>query len=152
MATRYQGIVDFVWTDDGDFSVTSDVVPGQPTTTGGDFRDTKKMKYRGWLQRVQTRLESSKLDWQYLGVGANLDTFKGARNSRATGEAIKLRILNELTKDDLVRANEIKIDVMPLSTSQVGVMIMITPPGSGEQIIFTYSFSLKDTQTIPREV
>lgn len=150
---RFQGIVDLVWTDDGDFSLENDVPRGAlGERAGGDFRDTKKLKYRGWLQRVQTRLESSALDWQYLNVGANLESFRGAKNSKATGDAIKMRILNELTRDDLIRPHEMKIDVVPLSPTQIGVILIVTPPGSGEAITFTYSFSLKDTQVIPREV
>jgi hypothetical protein len=50
---RFEKIIDLYFSDDGDFSL------GQ----NGDLEDTQTYAYRGFMQRVLTRLMSKRREW-----------------------------------------------------------------------------------------
>jgi hypothetical protein len=152
MAPRYEKMVDLAWSDTGDFVLeTAFTTESLGTVIGGDFLDTKRMGLRAWIQRVKARLGSSRKDWQYLPIGADLENFTGASNSEATAEAIKSRIINVLSEDNLVRVEEMRVEVIPLSQSHLGVIIAVRPPGARQPIMLPYSIGLRDTHLVPRE-
>lgn len=153
MAARYGRINDLLWADDGDFVLQPQIRTGElGIPTGGDFADTKALKLRGWLQRVKTRLHSATQDWKYLGIGANLGNFISAKNTKETGDAIRERIINELTIDGLCYPQELRVEVVPLTPSYIGVVLAVRPPGSNQDVIITHGIGLRDTdQQIMRE-
>lgn len=154
MAERYGKMVDLLWADDGDFVIEPQVRrDALGDLTGGDFQDTKRLKYRAWLQRVNTRLVSAVNDWKYLGIGADLKSFMGAENSEKTSEFVRARIIDELTRDDLCRAKELQVEVIPLSPSYLGIIVAARPPGAREDVIITHGLGLRDTNAqVKREV
>ena len=153
MPARYEKINDLFWADDGDFVLEEQIRVGElGIPTGGDFMDTRKSHMRGWLQRVKTRLESATLDWQYLRIGANLQTYLAAENTVETANSLRQRLYNELSIDGLVLQSEMQIEVVPITESFLGVILAVTPPGTKDQVVLTHGVGLRDTnQQIMRE-
>ena len=153
MPARYAKIVDLFWADDGDFVLEEQIRTDElGIPVGGDFMNTKKAHMRGWLQRVNARLQSATLDWQYLRIGADLQNFLAAENTEATAEALRQRIYNELSKDGLVLYSEMDVQVIPMTESFLGVILAVQAPGSSNRIVLTHGVGLRDTnQQIMRE-
>lgn len=140
---RFNKINDLYFTESGDFVLG----------TNGDLEDTKNDFYRGFIQRIDTRMRSSKGDWRCTpDVGAGLTDFMGKRNTQELGRLIKSRIYTELYQDDLLRSAEVVVDVLPMSGTQVAIVLIITPPGTTGQIALTYTYSLKDNKIMLRNV
>jgi hypothetical protein len=134
-------IVDLYFTDTGDFVLGENL----------DFRDTKNDHLRGFLQKAVTRVMSSHGDWRLQPqVGANLQEFLGKQNNRATGEAIRSRVHNELVSSGLLRAGEFIVDVFPVTKSSVAVVIVVHHTRPELTITFTYDF--RDNKVSPRNV
>ena len=102
---QWEKIVDLYFTDKGDFALGDD----------GDLQDTKLFAYRGLIQMINTRLSSSKGEWALEPeVGAGLSSFRGKPNNQKVALQIKQRIVTELTSENLLRASEFFIDVLPV--------------------------------------
>jgi hypothetical protein len=140
---RMHEINDLYFSEAGDFFVDDN----------GDLRDTKFDAYRGLIQRVDTRILSSRGDWApEPGVGANLSDFLGKKNNARIGQAIKERIENELRQEDLLRAGEFAVDVVPIASEQIAILVIITPPGITGQITRLFSYSLRDNKIYLRSL
>jgi hypothetical protein len=141
MLKKYNESLDFYFSSNGDFCLDDT----------GMLKDTKNDKYRYFIQRVNNRLSSTHGDWSLAPrVGANLTDFLGSPNTAATGESIRRRVYTELTRDGFVSGKDLKVEVIPLSQSSVGIIINVTPPDTTSQVVLTYSYDYRDNKIVPR--
>lgn len=111
---------DFYFSDDGDFVLSANK----------DFQDTISSPYRSLAQEIKTILNKS------------LDDFLGKTNTLELSLKIKLRVITELTKYGLIAANDLNVDVIPLSNVSLLIKIFVR---SGNKItIFNHKFSTKE--------
>lgn len=137
---RYSDRRDIQFTLDGDIRVGPD----------GDLMGTRVGDYDGFIQAINKRLMSSRNDWALEpDVGANIAEFVGAPNTRETGDALRLRIMNELSRDNLVRAGDLSVDVLPVATSKVFVLVTVRAIGT-DTIRLAYTYDLRENRLIPR--
>ncbi len=140
---RLKDSVDLYFTETGDFFLD----------TNGDLADTSKDLYRGLVQRIDTRMKSSKQDWATQpSVGAGLTDFLGKRNTAELGQVIKSRVYSELYQEDLLRAGEVVVETFPISKTQVGISIIISPPRSSGRIALIYSYDMRDNKLMMRNL
>jgi hypothetical protein len=140
---RLDKIVDFYFTDSGDFCLD----------TNGDIKTTKNILYRGLLQRVLTRLQSQKGEWAtQRTIGANIGNFLGKPNTRAVATKIQNTIVAELSRDDLLRSSEYVVDIFPVSSSKIVIVIVISPARSSGELALTLTYDLRTNRLIPRNV
>lgn len=140
---RFEQIVDLYWTEAGDLALSQQ----------GDLRDTKTDAYRGFVQRIDTRVSSARGDWKTeLQMGAGLTDFVGKRNTPELAKAIRQRIYNELYQEDLLRASEVSVDVIPISGSKLAIAVIVKPPNATGQITRLYSYSLTDNKIYLRSI
>ena len=139
---RFNGIVDLHWYDSGDFSLDYN----------GDIKGTKTAdKYRAFIQRVKTVIESGVNDWPLEKVGAGLQNLLGMENTAEPASWIQKILSAELTKNDLLKTNEFKINIFPLSPNVLALFLTITLPDR-QEITLNYNYQLRDNKTIPRLV
>jgi hypothetical protein len=140
---RFEEIVDLYFSDSGDFLLS----------TSGDLEDTKKDHYRGFLQRVLTRIQSRRGEWATQpSVGANLGQFVGKPNTEEIAGKIRQTISSELVQDGLLRGTEFGVDVFPISKTQIAIAIIVNPPRVGGQIVLTLTYDTRDNRLIPRNI
>jgi hypothetical protein len=140
---RYQNIVDLLFSESGDF------VLGE----NGDLADTRSRAYRGFIQMVLNRIMSSKGDWPlHPDIGVGLNAFVGKPNTKVIADRIKQKIVSELSKDDLIRGNELIVDIFPVSSNAIAIGVIVSPPGSGRQINLVFTYDMRDNKLIPRNV
>lgn len=140
---RYNKIVDLYFSEDGDFALGKD----------GDLKDTSLEEYRGFIQMIDTSVRSSKGDWVLQNsIGADLSYYIGKPNTRRIGDAIASAIYSELYSEDLVRPDEVTIQVVPMTDSIVSIILFITPPFSNNRIVLSYSYNMKDNKLFYRKV
>lgn len=138
---RLDKINDLYYSEAGDFIVSPQ----------GDLLDTKLTAYRGFLQRIDTRVGSSKGDWDLQrSVGAGLTDFLGKVSSEQLALAVKRRVYDELYQEDLCRAGELTVDVLPIDKHSLAVTVIIKPPGATGQIVRLYTYSLSDNKIFIR--
>lgn len=140
---RFNKIIDVHFTDTGDFFLGE----------SGDLKDTKNDAYRGFLQRVLTRLQSSKGEWALQPtIGAGVSGMLGKPNTEATGVLIKNLIYTELLADNLLRAAEFVVDTFPINKYVIAFAIIISPPNSGGQVVLTLTYDTRDNRLVPRNI
>lgn len=140
---RMKEIVDLVYTESGDFFLGKN----------GDLADTKLDLYKGFIQRVHTRMSSGKGDWlTEPEVGVGLTTFVGKQNTAKVAEAIKRKVYSELLQDDLLRPAELVVDVLPVTEHEIAIALIITPPRSRQQLTLMYTYSVADNKVHLRSV
>lgn len=136
---RPRETVDLYFTDSGDFVLGDN----------GDFRDTKNDHLRGFVQRMVTRVMSNQGDWRLQPqVGANLQEFLGKQNTREVGDRVKQRVQSELIGGGVLRAQELLVDVIPLSSTSIAIIVVVQSTNPELQLTFTYDF--KDNKVLPR--
>lgn len=141
MANKYQSIIDLHFTDFGDFVKSSN----------GDLEDTKNIKNRGLIQKINTIVQSSKGEWSTnKNIGANVSGILGKRNTQEEAEKIRNSILIEILKEGLVSPEDLEVLVFPMSKSSLAIMINIRPTNSQEKVFLSYSYSVKDNRITPR--
>lgn len=136
--------IDLYWTEAGDLFLDADL---------GDIADTKDDFYRAFVQRVDTRMGSAKGDWKMQPhIGAGLTDFVGKKNSSRLARIIKQRVYTELIQDDLLRAGELTVDVLPITATKVAIGVVIVPPGSVQSITRMYTYDTRDNKVDLRSV
>lgn len=136
-----KNIVDIYFTPEGDFFLSDNE----------DLEDTTRYAYRGLIQKITTRMESSKGDWPLQqGVGADLNRFVGQPNTQVTGSNIVRAIQNELVGSGVLLASELLVEVVPLTQDIVGIILFITPAGSSRSIVLNFTYDLRDNKIVPR--
>lgn len=125
---------DLYFSDDGDFILSANK----------DLQDTSTNPHRSLIQGIKARLNFNRGEWPGRGndIGANLSDFYGKQNTETTGEQLKLRVINELTKGGFIAVNDLFVDVIPLDTHVLLVKILVR---AGNTIIpFNTRFSLRE--------
>jgi len=141
--SRFEKIIDLYFKEEGDFYLGDN----------GDLADTKNDLYRGFLQRVDTRMRSGKGDWSAQSqLGAGISDFLGKKNNEATARALKSRIYTELYQDDLLRATELTVDILPITSTAIVIALIIKPPASTGQVVIVYSYDLRDNKLMLRNI
>lgn len=144
MATRYKRGTDLYFTEDGDFYLDAET---------GDFEDTSLHQYRNFIQNVNTRVASSKRDWNLQrDVGLNLADFLGKPNTRENGARIRNRVYSELIRDNFIAPADLEVVVFPTGKTTVGIVLRITPPDEAAKITLTYSYNMQDNKVTPRNI
>lgn len=139
----YKDTTDLYFTEEGDFFLDRN----------GDFEDTKLHQYRGFLQRLLTRIMSDKGNWKHEStLGANISDFLGKPNTRAIGEQIKSRVFNEIVTQGFVQPSDVIINVFPVGEESVVISISITPPESTNRLILTLTYDMRDNKLVPRNI
>jgi len=77
--------------------------------------------------------------------------FAGKRNSAETGENIKEAVRRALVSGDFLSAEELVVDVFPLTEHAVASAILIAPVGGQEGVYLSYSFDFRDNKLVPRK-
>lgn len=134
--------VDLLFSDSGDFSLDS---------KRGDISDTTELLYRAFIQQILTRIESSRGDWKLEpNIGANLLNFAGKVNTPVLGNSIRLAVVNSLIQDSFIKSSELKVEVFPVSKTNIAILVLIQPKGVREQIRLAFTYDTKDNKIIPR--
>lgn len=140
---RFNKINDLYWSNDGDFVLGDN----------GDLEDTKWDAYRGFIQRVLTRMMSSRGDWSLQStVGAGLGAFVGRPNTQEIGLEVQQRVYAELQQEDLLMGRELQVQVFPTSATSIAIVLIINPPGSGGQTVLTFTYDMRDNKLVPRNI
>lgn len=139
----YKNNIDLYFTAEGDYVLSPD----------GDLLDTKRALYRGFIQQVLTRLQSSRNDWRdQPDTGANFGEFVGLPNTRETGDLIISRVSSELIREGLVSQNDLNVDVVPLNANSIMVLVTLIPPGSSQAAFLSFTYDMRDNKLIPRNI
>jgi hypothetical protein len=137
-------MTDLYFTEDGDFFLDRNT---------GDLEDTRLHQYRGFIQRVLTRVMSSHGEWaQQPTVGADLTSFLGKRNTAEVGNAIQRRVFSELIQDQLALPADLNVVVLPLDSHSIGIIVELRPPDVLQKVILTFSYNLRDNRIVPRSI
>lgn len=108
--------VDAAWSFDGDYQIGHD----------GDLKDTSSDYLLSVVNEIQTVVKSEFGDWaKDPNVGANLSDFVGEANDRDTGKAIEDRIRSRIVAIGIVRPEDLKIGVLPVSRHEVMISISV---------------------------
>lgn len=141
MANKYQSVVDLYFTENGDFFLGANE----------DLEDTKMQSYRGFVQRINTIVASTKGEWKFAkDLGANVSSILGKRNTQEEAEKLKTSLLTELLKNSFISSQDIAIYVFPLDKQTLAIILEIIPPGSEEKLFIKYSYSVRDNRITPR--
>lgn len=136
--------VDLVWTDAGDYTVD---------TVRGDLQDTTSLQYRAFVQQIVTRIQSSSGDWRLQpSVGTDLNRYLGKPNTSKLGADIKNSVMGSLTRGGMMSANELVVEVFPISKHQIAILLRIQPSGDREQIRLSFTYNSQDNKVIPRNL
>lgn len=142
--SRYKAVTDLYFTEDGDYYLDSD---------SSDLEDTKLHAYRGFIQRIDTYIRSTKREWkQQPTVGANINEFRGRRNSAELGERIRSRVISELVQGGLVAPADLNVIIFPLGPGSLALILQVRPPDVPDKIILTYSYDLRENRVVPRNL
>lgn len=104
---------DIFLTADGDFEITNT----------GDLRLVTDNDLIA--QYVRCVLDSSSPDWFYDEVGADLEDYLGEPNTRQTAESAKQKILTALTRDGLIAQEDILVEAVPISKTEIRFFVFI---------------------------
>jgi len=142
--SRFSDEVDLLFTIAGDFSLDGET---------GDFKDTSHNLLQSLAQQVQTVVSSSLGDWKTSPqVGANIAAFAGKPNTEETGMAVQAQVFQSLVSQIGLRPNELRVVVVPVSSTGIAVLIKINPIGQREEIIMSYTYDARDNKIVPRNV
>jgi hypothetical protein len=140
--SRFSREVDFLFSHAGDFFIDSEKE---------DIQDTSLLLERSLIQRLNNQLRSSSNSWRLEpGVGAGIADLAGRANSSETGAELERRVLGAITGPSLLRPNEVKVEVFPLSETQVGIYIEVAPANGRAKLFFNYYYDVKDNVIVPR--
>ncbi len=116
MAANYD-IIDLTYTWNGDYKIGHD----------GDLEDTSEDQIQSLIQEICDIVRSSIGDWEeHPNRAASLDDFIGEPNNRDTADAISARIKTALISNDLVRANDVSVRVIPVGIHQVMIVVSVS--------------------------
>jgi hypothetical protein len=113
------------------------------------------------INAIRLRLMSRSLgsgetrgDWRKRpAAGSRIFDFRGAPNDLETHSNIKSEIYRALTSDDLVKASELTIEVIPFSPYSVYVAVFVSSiSGNTDGAFLSFNYDLRDNKVIPRNV
>ena len=133
MPSNYDKI-DLRYTWNGDF------LPSEE----GDLADTSIDQIQTVIEMIQLVVNSAVADWrEHTGLGAGLEDFIGEPNLRETGDQIRDRIKSTLVINNIVREQDLSINITPVGNHAVLIIIKLaalaTPQNSMEDNVATIS-------------
>lgn len=141
MAYEYQK--DIFFTSEGDFVLGSNK----------DLKTTELDVYRGLIQRINKRIMSTHGDWPLQdSLGATLGDFVGMPNTRETGALLKSRISSELSRDSLLSAKDVQVNVFPISNTQILISIAVSLHSFNGFVNLQYTYDMRDNKLTPRNL
>lgn len=141
---KYKRCTDFYFTEDGDIVLDANT---------GDFEDTAMHQYRGFIQRLNTRIKSQKGEWNLQrDLGAGLTDFRGKPNTAAIGQRIQSRITSELIREGLVSPDHLEVVVFPTGKHELSIMLRITPPGTQTKLQLIFSYNMNENRIVERNL
>lgn len=106
-------LVDFEWSQDGDFVLRN-----------GDLADTNISVGRAFIQEIEDRVKSSFEDWKLLpDKGANIEDFHGEINNKDTWKQMEAAIAFSITKDGFLDQQNFLVTVAPISNTEAAARI-----------------------------
>ena len=140
---RYNEITDAYFTEAGDFFLSST----------NDLEDTKNYAYRGFIQRLDGQLRSSRNDWRLQpAIGVGLVNMLGEPNTRESGEIVKNMVESQLMQSRMVGPSELTIDVLPVGPTQLAIAVLVTPLSSAGQVNLIYTYDMRENKIVPRNI
>jgi hypothetical protein len=92
-------------------------------------------------QYVRCVLENVSVDWFYDNIGADLEDYLGEPNTRDTADAAAAQIQTALLKGGLISANDILIQPVPISKTEIRFFVFINT--GNPQLPMGFDVSLK---------
>ncbi len=112
---------DLFWTNRGDWALDN----------RGDLMDTSYNPLRSIVQEIRSIMEADTGDWAvYPQIGADLDSFLGEPNNRALAQEITARIKLAITSGNLIRSNDLLVDIIPVSNRMVRIQLRVNVAGT----------------------
>jgi len=107
---------------DLDFAIDDN---GNLSTRNGDI--ARHGSLDSMAKTIEWRLKTSRQEWRGVNpfIVAGLDEFRGHRNTKETGESMKVRIENALSADLFIHPTRLQVDVVPINAEEVRVFIKI---------------------------
>jgi hypothetical protein len=126
----FESIIDIKMTPDGDLSIKDEDLE---THNGIDW----------FISEVTKIIRTSNPDWKkYPNIGAGVEEFAGMPNTRETAMAIKERIHDKITAENLQYPGKLEVSVVPLDRHTISIYINLSVNGEFMQIskvIFDYN-------------
>lgn len=108
--------IDLAFSWDGDFSAAPN----------GDLLDTSDDHIVSLENEIRDEMKSEFGDWQlHPQRGANISEYRGEPNTREVGLSMRDRAYSRLVAAGLVRPEDLTIRVVPVSISQVMIIIRV---------------------------
>lgn len=143
MPSNYQLINDLYFTEDGDYVLSA----------SGDLEDTKNHNYRGFIQKILTRVMSTKGEWRLQrNLGANASKVLGKKNTPEQAERLRSAIHAELIRDSFINSKDIKVIVFPSGPESLVVIIEIEASNSQRKFTLNFTYDFRDNRIVPRNV
>lgn len=115
-STNYDAI-DIEYTYCGDYEISSD----------GDFEDTASDQIQSLVQEIQTVCNSTIGDWEENpNYAASLNDYVGEPNNRDTARNLVDRIKTTLIGNNILRADDISINIIPINRYKVFILVQAT--------------------------
>jgi hypothetical protein len=116
-----------------------------------DLADTANLSLRALVQRVMTQCLSNPGDWVLQSsVGSGVSGFAGRPNTAITGADVAAAIRGALVRPDLLRSQEVAIDVFPMNENQIAIVVAVTPIGETAPLQLNFSYDFKDNKLVSR--
>ncbi len=117
-----------------------------------DLADTSNDEIQSLIQEVQTIVNSDLLDWEENPTyAASLDDYIGEPNSRDTASSIVNRITTSLISNNIVRADDVSVRVIPVGKSEILIIVSIQALATqnnsiidNNNIVVTFSFDYSE--------
>lgn len=143
--------VDIDFSFEGDFSI-GEYLGGN--TTLSEMQKDELISVEGDIKAVGNkfgsvarnivikRLNSRSGDWIFdPNCGANIEDFYGATVSKSMMDRLQNQIFQALTYDGLILANNLFIEILPITLQEIKIVIMIRNPSNENFQLITTSFS-----------
>ena len=96
---------------------------------------------------VLKRLNSRSGDWIFdPNCGANIEDFYGATLNKSTMDMLQNQIFQALTYDGFILANNLFIEILPMTVNEIKIIIMIRNPANENFQLITTSFSASENR------
>ena len=126
--------VDLKFSDDMDFIINSNV---------GDLKLAKEFNGEVTTQMVIRRVFSDLGDWKiFPSTGANLNQFQGIEFNREISNLIKTTIIDELSRDFLINSRNIQVKVIPLTSRNLSIIVMVQNSYMKKPVVVSTGLSL----------
>lgn len=109
--------IDADWSFDGDYDIGPD----------GDLKDTSYNLLQSIANEIHSVMKSEIGDWEKHPLFAtNINEEVGKPNNQLTGRSIEQKVRSSLIANNIVKAEDLAVRVVPVGVSQVLILINIS--------------------------